>query len=261
VELIRHRCNTMVCRVAPKGGDAKGGRKASEEKSGHSTAKTTKQPCSKSATVGCKMCEKQVGCSHCKPICIASSRFSADLRGRVDLPGATPLFDVAERRRSNLRTWWTSTVAAPGIICAPPVRVMRIPPLMHTPARRAEPPERTLSRSWCERRCHGCRYKLHVQCFMRCLAQGENGEWQAQPATCDRCSQVCLFHICSGTGRTPATSAPGVGLPETHLHRTGSPLPDLRRNRAHGWPHLQHDRARRFRICTYEKKAGIRPPT
>ena len=94
MELIRHRCNTMVCRVAPKGGDAKGGRKASEEKSGHSTAKATKQPCSKSATVGCKMCEKQVGCSHCKPICIASSRFSADLRGRVDLPGATPLFDV-----------------------------------------------------------------------------------------------------------------------------------------------------------------------
>ena len=94
VGLIRHRCNTMVCRVAPKGGDAKGGRKASEEKSGHSTAKAGKQPCSKSATVGCKMCEKQVGCSHCKPICVASGRLSANLRGRIDLLGATPLFEV-----------------------------------------------------------------------------------------------------------------------------------------------------------------------
>ena len=48
-------------------------------------------------------------------------------------------------------------------------------------------------------------------------------------------------HICIGTGRIPATSAPRLGLPPPHLHRKGlgSPL-----------PHLHRDWARRCHICT-----------
>ena len=38
-------------------------------------------------------------------------------------------------------------------------------------------------------------------------------------------------HICAGTGRTPATSVPGLGVPLPHLHPgLGVPLPHLRRD-------------------------------
>jgi hypothetical protein len=46
-------------------------------------------------------------------------------------------------------------------------------------------------------------------------------------ARCARCAAPCAhadpFHICTGTGLTPSTSAPGLG----------PPLPHLRRDRAH----------------------------
>ncbi len=45
--------------------------------------------------------------------------------------------------------------------------------------------------------------------------------------------------ICAGTGRTPATSAPGLGSPLPHLRRNwAQQLPHLRRNWAQQLPHL-----------------------
>ena len=55
-------------------------------------------------------------------------------------------------------------------------------------------------------------------------------------------------HICTGTGLTPATSAPGLG----------SPLPHLHRDWARSCPHLRRDWAHPCHICT---GTGLTPPT
>ena len=56
-------------------------------------------------------------------------------------------------------------------------------------------------------------------------------------------------HICTGTGRTPAISAPGPPLP-TSAPGLGSPLTHLHRDQAHPCPHLLWDWARPCHICS-----------
>ncbi len=78
-----------------------------------------------------------------------------------------------------------------------------------------------------------------------------------------------LSHICTGTGLTPPTSAPGLGSPLPHLHRdrahpshictgTGLASPTSAPGPGSPLPHLHRDRARLSHICI---GTGLTPPT
>jgi hypothetical protein len=57
-------------------------------------------------------------------------------------------------------------------------------------------------------------------------------------------------HICTGTGLTPSTSAPGLGSPPPHLLRDSAhPCAHLHRDWAHPCAHLHRDWAHPCHIC------------